>query len=92
MHAEQLPRQFFHHLEREHVQLDKLRTWLWGKLPKIWLWTALDVRTKVIAVLEVGPRTQAMAHRLIHKLVGVPARGCVPVFSSDGLKRRCCST
>jgi hypothetical protein len=36
-------------------------------------------------VLELGPRTQHMAHRLIHSLRQSLAPGCLPLFTSDGL-------
>jgi hypothetical protein len=36
-------------------------------------------------VLELGPRTQNMAHLLIHSLRQRLAPGCLPLFTSDGL-------
>jgi hypothetical protein len=36
-------------------------------------------------VLQLGPRTQHMAHRVIHSLRQILAPGCVPLFTSDGL-------
>src|SRR5262249_2011279 len=36
-------------------------------------------------VLLLGPRTQHMAHRVIHSLRQPLAPGCVPLFTSDGL-------
>ena len=33
----------------------------------------------------LGPRTQAMAHELVHEVAGRLALGCLAVFSSDGL-------
>jgi hypothetical protein len=32
------------------------------------LWLAIDPLTKILPVLELGPRTQHLAHRLIHAL------------------------
>ena len=46
---------------------------------------AIDPRTKMLPVLELGPRTQHMAHRVIHSLRQVLAPGCLPLFTSDGL-------
>jgi len=47
---------------------------------------AVDARTKIIAALKVGPRTQPTAHAVVHALVKVLAPDCIPVFTSDGLK------
>jgi hypothetical protein len=41
--------------------------------------------TKILPVLELGPRTQTMAHRLIHSLRQILTPGCLPLFTSDGL-------
>jgi IS1 family transposase len=51
----------------------------------LWLWLAIDPLTKILPVLELGPRTQTMAHRLIHSLRQILAPGCLPLFTSDGL-------
>jgi IS1 family transposase len=50
-----------------------------------WLWLAIDPRTKILPVLLLGPRTQHMAHVLIHAPHENLAPGCVPLFTSDGL-------
>jgi IS1 family transposase len=34
----------------------------------LWLWLAIDPLTKILPLLELGPRTQNMAHLLIHSL------------------------
>ena len=34
----------------------------------VFLWLAIDPLTKILPVLELGPRTQNMAHLLIHSL------------------------
>jgi IS1 family transposase len=67
------------------VQLDELRTRLRSCTQVLWLWLAIDPRTKILPVLELGPRTQHMAHRLIHALRQSLAPGCLPLFTSDGL-------
>jgi transposase-like protein len=51
----------------------------------LWLWLAIDPCTKLLPVLQVGPRTQHMAHQLIHSLRQMLALGCLPLFTSDGL-------
>jgi IS1 family transposase len=52
----------------------------------MWLWVASDVTTKLVPVLQVGGRSQAMAFSVVHELKGRLAVGCVPVFGTDGLK------
>jgi IS1 family transposase len=52
----------------------------------MWLWVAHDATTKLIPVLQVGGRSQEMAYAVVHELKGRLATGCVPVFSTDGLK------
>jgi transposase InsO family protein len=51
----------------------------------IWLWLTIDPRTKLLPVLQLGPRTQHMAHTVIHSLRQFLAPGCLPLFTSDGL-------
>jgi IS1 family transposase len=51
----------------------------------LWLWLAIDPRTKIVPVLHLGPRTQHMAHLLIHSLRERLAPDCLPLFTSDGL-------
>ena len=51
----------------------------------LWLWLAIDPRTKILPVLQLGPRTQNMAHAVIHSLRQRLAPGCLPLFTSDGL-------
>jgi IS1 family transposase len=51
----------------------------------VFLWLAIDPLTKVLPVLQLGPRTQHLAHRDIHTLRQSLALGCLPFFTSDGL-------
>jgi IS1 family transposase len=74
-----------HTLTLTHVQLDELRLKLHGAMEVAWLWVACDARTKLIPAFAQGPRTQAVAHQLVHDIGHRLAPGCVPVFSSDGL-------
>jgi hypothetical protein len=50
------------------------------------VWTAIDPVSKLLLVIVVGPRTLAMAQRVVHHVVGVLAPGCVPARFSDGFK------
>jgi IS1 family transposase len=51
-----------------------------------WVWTAIDPQSKLLVALAVGPRTQAMAQRIVHQVVQVLAPGCVPLFLTDRFK------
>jgi hypothetical protein len=53
----------------------------------LWLWLAIDPRTKLVPVLHLGPRTQHAAHLLFHSLRQLLAPDCLPLFTSDGLKQ-----
>jgi IS1 family transposase len=49
-----------------------------------WVWTAIDPETKLLLSAQVGERTLAMAHAVLHQLAQLLAPGCVPLFLSDG--------
>ncbi len=84
-HAESLHEHCFHTLQIPHIQLDELRTRLRSHSRVLWLWLAIDPRTKILPVLHLGPRTQNAAHTVIHSLRNILAPGCIPLFTSDGL-------
>ena len=84
-HAQALHERSFRHLWLPHLQLDELRTRLRSSQQVQWLWLAIDPRTKLLPVLELGPRTQHMAHTVIHSLRQILAPDCLPIFTSDGL-------
>ncbi len=84
-HAQSLHKRSFSNLHLSHLQLDELRTRLRNHSQVLWLWLAIDPRTKLLPVLQLGPRTQNMAHSLIHSLRQMLAPGCLPLFTSDGL-------
>jgi IS1 family transposase len=75
----------FRHLWLPHLQLDELRTRLRSSKQVLWLWVAIDPLTKILPVLQLGPRTQHTAHLVIHSLQQLLASGCLPLFTSDGL-------
>jgi IS1 family transposase len=84
-HAELFHEHCFRTLHLPYLQLDEIRTRLRCSTHVLWLWLAIDPRTKILPVLALGPRTQNMAHRIIHSLRQILAPGCVPLFTSDGL-------
>jgi len=85
LHAQTLHKHSFCNLELPHLQLDELRTRLRSAKQILWLWLAIDPSTKIVPVLHLGPRTQGVAHLLIHSLRQILAPGCLPLFTSDGL-------
>jgi hypothetical protein len=84
-HAQILHERSFRALQLPHLHLDELRTRLRCPKQVLWLWLAIDPLTKILPVLHLGPRTQNMAHLLIHSLRQILAPGCIPLFTSDGL-------
>jgi len=84
-HAQTLHERTFRTLWLPHLQLDELRSRLRSANQVLWLWLAIDPLTKILPVLELGPRTQNMAHRVIHALRQRLVPGCIPLFTSDGL-------
>jgi IS1 family transposase len=86
-HSEQLHEQLFKELRVVHIQLDELvgKVRRWAK--RVWVWTAQDAQSKAWLAWHVGGRTQADAHRLVHRVKQMLARACVPVFTSDGLRQ-----
>jgi predicted transcriptional regulator len=51
-----------------------------------WGWTAMDARSTLLVVVDVGCRTLAMAQRVVHQVSRVLVPGCVPLCLTDGLK------
>ena len=51
-----------------------------------WVWTAIDPVSKLLLVIEVGPRTLAMAQRVVHQVAQRCASPCIPLWLSDGFK------
>src|SRR5499425_1597019 len=92
---------FLCHLHLEQLQLDELyavlRDFKAGAISdeeaikrleraSSWVWTAMDPKSKLVVVVDVGCRTLAMAQRVVHQVTRVLAPGCLPLFLTDGLK------
>jgi IS1 family transposase len=84
-HSALLHARCFRNLHLPHLQLDELRTRLRRRAHVLWLWVAVDPRTKLIPALHLGARTQDSAHAVVHDLRQRLAPDCLPVFTSDGL-------
>jgi IS1 family transposase len=85
LHSEKLHERAFKHLAVQHIQLDELVNKVRRLGRRVWVWTAEDALSKAWLAWHVGKRTQADAHRIIHRVKRVLAEDCVPVFTSDGL-------
>ena len=64
----------------EHDAIERLER------SRYWVWSAMDPESKLLLVIDVGPRTMAMAQRVVHQLVQRLAPDCVPLFLTDGFK------
>jgi IS1 family transposase len=84
--SRKLHEHFFRDLNLGHIQLDELWANVKEKEQAMWVWTVCEAKTKIIPVLQLGARTQDMAYSVLHELKSRLQTGCVPIFSSDGLK------
>ncbi len=78
---------FFQAITAGHIQLDDLVTKVKLNAEKLWVWTAITARSKLIVALHIGGRAIEDACLLFHQLQLVLAPGCLPVFASDGLNQ-----
>jgi transposase-like protein len=79
-HADLFHKRFFCNLHLPHLQLDEIRTRLRRSTQVLWLWLAIDPRTKILPVLYLGPRTQHAAHLLIHSGRSAPGARLPPAL------------
>ena len=86
MQGKKLHERFMYELDLIHVQLDELWANMKRSRQDMWVWVASDAITKIVPVIQVGGRTQEAAYQVVHELKGRLRYGCVPVFSTDGLK------
>jgi IS1 family transposase len=66
LHAQSLHQRLLRGLHLGHVQLDEVRTAVRQGAQIVWVWIALDARSKLVAAMHIGPRTQDFAHALVH--------------------------
>jgi len=50
------------------------------------VWTAIDPESKLLVATAIGPRTLAMAQRVVHQVAHVLAPDCVPLLLTDGFR------
>jgi IS1 family transposase len=84
--GKKLHNRFFINLNPKHIQLDELWADVKRAGKETWVWTAVDAKTKIIAVLKIGERNLLTSYSVAHELKSRLLPGCVPVFSTDGLK------
>lgn len=78
-------RMLFQAVETGHIQLDELVTKVRSQTGKVFVWTAITAKSKLIIAVSIGKRTIANACLLIHQVALALAPNCMPVFASDGL-------
>jgi IS1 family transposase len=84
--SRKLHERFFQNLSLGNIQLDELWAKVKEKEQAVWVWTVCEAKTKIIPVIQLGAHTQDMAYLVVHELKSRLKAGCVPIFSSDGLK------
>ena len=87
LHAEKLHEHFFQGLGFDHIQLDELWANLRQESQEVWVWVAMEATTKIVPVIQLGPRTLEMAYAVVHELrERMQVNIALPIFSSDGLR------
>lgn len=84
-HSQEMHDRTFRDFVAEHLQLDELTTKVKTEAERVWLWTAVEAKCKVLLVLHLGGRTQDDAHQFIHEIKERLNLEKLPVFTSDGL-------
>jgi transposase-like protein len=85
-HGRELHEVTFRDFICEHLQLDELMTRVKKDGERVWLWTAVAAQCKVLLEIHVGGRKKQDAQSFIHRVKERLAEGCLPVFTSDGLR------
>ena len=80
-------RLFFRMLVIGHLQLDELVSKVKHEAQRVWIWTAVAARSKLIVAVHIGGRAIVDACQLIHQIQQYLAPDCLPVFTSDGLNQ-----
>lgn len=87
-HGERLQaRAMWRAIEAGHVQLDELVTRVKRDHERVWLWSAIDAKSKVILAVHLGRRSTADACELIHQVWQRLKPDCFPIYASDGLNQ-----
>jgi transposase-like protein len=84
-HSREMHDRTFRDFIAEHLQLDELTTKVKTEAERVWLWTAVEAKCKVLLVMHLGGRKQEDAHQFIHEIKERLNPVKLPVFTSDGL-------
>lgn len=87
-HRERLHERMFHQaLTIGHLQLDELVTKVKRDTERLWVWTAVAAKSKLILALHIGHRSSTDAHQLLHQVWQRLRPDSLPIFTSDGLNQ-----
>ena len=87
-HSERLHERLFHRaLSIGHLQLDELVAKVKQDAEGIWVWTAIAAQSKLILTLQIGRRSSANTHQLLHQVWQRLSPHSLPIFTSDGLNQ-----
>jgi IS1 family transposase/transposase-like protein len=84
-HGQRLHQHTLRNLLVGHIQFDELVTRMRSQAERVWLWTAIEARSKLWLAFHLGRRTQQDAHAVVHQVKHELDPQCVPVCTSDGL-------
>ncbi len=72
-----------HNFTSKFLQMDELWSYAWKKNAKLWIWTGIDVTTRLFIAFHIGNRTMGSAEKLIKM---IKARtNCTPtLITTDG--------
>jgi IS1 family transposase len=73
-------------LELDYLQVDELKAPIVGDKEN-WLWVAIELVSKIVPAIHVGKRTTEDVMAFIHLLGMTLPPGCVPAFTSDGIRQ-----
>ena len=73
-----------HSFTSVYLQMDELWSYLWRKKTKVWIWTGIDVATRLFIAFHIGNRSGDSAKALVGtikaRIHGVPG-----LITTDGL-------
>ncbi len=84
-HSQRLHESLFKPLIARHIQLDELVTRVRNRAQRVWVWTGIDVQTRLLLAWVVEGRSQKAATRLAHLVYRRLKADSIPAFTSDGL-------
>lgn len=85
-HSARWHERLFQNLSITLIQMDELYAKVRGVEDARWLWLAIDPKSKALLALHLGLRRSDNAYTLVHKLKRCLHPGCVPAFTTDGLR------